>query len=132
MGWKGDVLHMCNNATDGLFCGERKATRFQRATNAGPCAKPERRRLSQGNTRVVGHIQVGNGHHAIHSSPPNPNDPICTRIYNKKEIEIECIISTTEIEQDTRATDLLGTHNSCFDDREAFERLMKGIRRLGT
>lgn len=50
--WKGDALHMHNNATDGWLCGERKATRFQRATNAGPCAKPERRCLSQGNTRV--------------------------------------------------------------------------------
>jgi hypothetical protein len=49
---KGDALHMRNNVANGLFCGEGKATRFSRATNVWPCAKPERRRLSRGNTRV--------------------------------------------------------------------------------
>lgn len=37
----------------GLFCGERKATRYRRATMLWPCAKPVRRRLSLGNTRVT-------------------------------------------------------------------------------
>jgi hypothetical protein len=49
---KRDALHMRNNAANGLFCGEGKATRFSRATNAWLCAKPERRRLSRGNPRV--------------------------------------------------------------------------------
>jgi hypothetical protein len=49
---KGDALHMRNNTANGLFYGEGKATRFSRVTNVWPCAKPERRRLSRGNTRV--------------------------------------------------------------------------------
>jgi hypothetical protein len=49
---KRDALHMRNNAANGLFCEEGKATRFSRATNVWLCAKPERRRLSRGNPRV--------------------------------------------------------------------------------
>jgi hypothetical protein len=30
MDGKGDALHMCNNAANGLFCGEGKVTRFSR------------------------------------------------------------------------------------------------------
>lgn len=77
----------------------------------------------------MGQIKVGNNDYAIHSNPPDASHPTCTRIYSKTEVELECLVLMTGLEQDVFSTDLLNVETGCFDDVFAHKRLMEGTKR---
>lgn len=80
----------------------------------------------------LGNISIGEHSFDIHSNPSSASEPVCGRIYNDHELEIDCSIPMHSIDQPELAKALGGEHGSCFDDMSATEQLMEGSKILDT
>lgn len=80
----------------------------------------------------LGNITIGEHSFHMHSNPSSESEPVCSRVYNDRELEIDCSIPKHSIDQGELAEALGEEHGSCFKDESATDQPMQGRKLIDT